>query len=54
MTQGPAFESDGRVYPELLSQRYDLGPLRRGWSHNWQPSQNIGRLSSRAPTYLRE
>ena len=38
MTQSPAFEPDGRVYPESLSQRYELGSPGRGWSHNWQMS----------------
>jgi len=38
MAQSPAFESDGRVHPESLSQRYELGPLGRGWPHNWQMS----------------
>ena len=27
-----------RVYSEPISQRYEPGPLGRGWSHNWQMS----------------
>jgi len=25
-----------RFFPALISQRFELGPLGRGWSHNWQ------------------
>jgi YD repeat-containing protein len=28
----------GRVFPQSLAQRFELGPLGRGWSHNWQLS----------------
>ncbi len=27
-----------RSFPEAISQRVELGPLGRGWSHNWQRS----------------
>ena len=30
----------GRVFPQPISLRYQLGPLGRGWSHNWQFSLN--------------
>src|SRR5439155_10320201 len=26
----------GRVYPQWIRQRFRLGPLGRGWSHNWE------------------
>ncbi len=26
----------GRVFPQTLPLRFELGPLGRGWSHNWQ------------------
>ena len=25
----------GRTFPQTISQRYETGPLGRGWSHNW-------------------
>ena len=31
-----------RSYGERISQRYALGPLGRGWSHNWQYSLQVG------------
>ena len=33
--------SFARVFPEPISQRYQLGPLGRGWSHNWQMSLSV-------------
>jgi len=31
-----------RVYGEAMAQRYETGPLGRGWSHNWQFSISEG------------
>ncbi len=31
-----------RIYRERITQRYALGPLGRGWSHNWQYSFQQG------------
>jgi len=30
-----------RTFPEPISQRFGLGPLGRGWSHNWQYSLSV-------------
>jgi YD repeat-containing protein len=30
-----------RSFPESISQRFELGPLGRGWSHNWQYSLSV-------------
>ncbi len=31
-----------RSFGERISQRYAMGPLGRGWSHNWQYSLQVG------------
>ncbi len=30
-----------RSFPEAISQRFELGPFGRGWSHNWQYSLQL-------------
>jgi YD repeat-containing protein len=30
-----------RSFPASISQRFELGPLGRGWSHNWQYSLSV-------------
>lgn len=30
-----------RSFPESISQRFELGPFGRGWSHNWQYSLSV-------------
>ena len=32
----------GRRFPQAISQRYETGPLGRGWSHNWDYSLDVG------------
>ncbi|KKL77223.1 hypothetical protein LCGC14_2037030, partial [marine sediment metagenome] len=32
----------GRAFPQTISQRYETGPLGRGWSHNWDFSLDVG------------
>ncbi len=31
----------GRTFPQTISQRYESGPLGRGWSHNWDFSLDV-------------